>query len=154
MNCPVCNDPDSKVLDTRTSGEGIRRRRQCLACGERFTTMERIERRMPLVVKKDGSREPFDRDKVLGGLRLACRKRPVAALQIEAAVDRVEAEISARAGAELPAREIGDAVLRELRGLDHVAYVRFASVYLEVGTPSDFLALLAPLVRDGAEGEE
>jgi len=147
MHCPNCQHENTKVLDSRTSGDGIRRRRQCHACENRFTTHERIERKVPLVVKKDGSREPFDRDKVVAGLRLACRKRPVAAGDIEAAAARVEAVAHGHPGGEIVVDRIGRAVLQELQALDAVAYVRFASVYLEVDSPSEFLDLLRPLVE-------
>lgn len=145
--CPLCHEVDSKVLDTRSSGAGIRRRRQCLRCAHRFTTFERLERRLPLVVKKDGSRQPFDRDKVMAGLELACRKRPVSAAQLEEAVVGIERELSGN-GAEVSSEDIGRQVMRALRDLDPIAYVRFASVYMELDSPEDFLALVQPLVDE------
>jgi transcriptional repressor NrdR len=153
VNCTACHHPDTRVLETRSSGDGTRRRRQCLACGQRFTTFERVEQRAVLVVKKDGTREPFDRDKLVTGLRLACRKRPVSAAQLDAAADRVEQEILASAVAEVAAGEIGRLVLEELKALDLVAYLRFASVYREVSSPAELLALLQPLLTSPpAEG--
>ncbi len=149
MLCPVCGADDSRVVDTRASGEGIRRRRVCPRCEHRFTTFERIELRLPLVVKSDGKREPFQREKVLQGLSLACRKRPVGAEALEEAASRVEQAVMT-AGAEIPSADIGRLVLDELKGLDKVAFVRFASVYLDVQSPAGFLDLLAPLVE--AEG--
>lgn len=143
MTCPICGSDDCKVVDTRASGDGIRRRRACQACGHRFTTFERIELRLPLVVKTDGKREPFVRDKVLLGLRLACRKRPVPADALEEAATRVEQSVMT-AGVEVSSADIGRRVMDELRGLDKVAYLRFASVYLDVQTPSEFLGLLEP----------
>jgi transcriptional repressor NrdR len=143
--CPQCQYAESKVLETRTSGEGIRRRRQCLRCGCRFTTHERIEKKIPLVIKRDGSREPFDRDKILRGLQVACRKRAITAAQLEDATDRIEQRVESFG--ELQASEIGRIVLDELRPLDLVGYLRFASVYQEVQSPSDFLQLLQPWIK-------
>ena len=144
MKCLQCQNPDSKVIETRSVGVGIRRRRQCLGCGFRFTTYERIERKIPLVVKKDGSREPFERIKVLQGLQLACRKRAISGQDLEDAADRIENALLASGGNELDAGDIGRQVLAELRSLDLVGYLRFASVYQDVQTPSDFLLLLKP----------
>ena len=152
MNCPVCGHEDTKVVDSRAAGDGIRRRRACQACGYRFSTVERVEMRLPLVVKNDGRREPFSRDKVLAGLRLACRKRPVPAEALDQAATRVEQSVMT-AGAEVQSEDIGHQVMEELKGLDKVAYLRFASVYLDVQTPSDFQALLEPWLRPVAEEE-
>lgn len=158
MKCPQCQNPDSKVIETRSAGVGIRRRRQCLGCGLRFTTYERIERKSPLVVKKDGSREPFDRLKVLQGLQIACRKRAITAQQLEDAADRIEHALQSSGGNELSTEDIGRQVLAELRKLDLVGYLRFASVYQEVQSPSDFLLLLQPWIDAEAssrkQGEE
>jgi len=141
--CPVCSGDDCRVVDTRASGDGIRRRRACQGCGHRFTTFERIELRLPLVVKTDGKREPFVRDKVMMGLRLACRKRPVSAEVLEEAAARVEQAVMT-AGAEVSSASIGHRVMDELKGLDMVAYLRFASVYLDVQSPGEFQGLLQP----------
>jgi transcriptional repressor NrdR len=113
----------------------------------RFTTFERTEYRLPMVVKKDGRREPFDRDKLLDGLRLACRKRPISEESIDAAVARVERALSRRVEREVTTSEIGSLALEELRSLDTVAYIRFASVYQAMGSPEDFLAILRPLLE-------
>ncbi len=146
MRCPNCEHPKSDVIETRASGDGNRRRRQCQSCSHRFTTHERIDRRLPLVIKKNGSREPFDRDKIHSGLRVACRKRPVSARHIEEAAARVEAASLALGGSEIPSAEVGRIVLAELEGLDLVGYLRFASVYQEIQSAEDFLKLLAPWV--------
>lgn len=145
MNCTSCGHTDSKVLETRAASNGgaIRRRRECRSCGYRFTTMERVELRLPLVVKKEGAREPFDPDKVRAGVKVACRKRPVTADQVEAVVDGVVANFAGGVG-EVSAEDIGVAVLEALRPVDLVAYVRFASVYREVQSPADFVDILRP----------
>jgi len=132
MRCPFCNEEDrTRVVDSRPSASGheIRRRRVCDACGKRFTTVERWERRPVQVVKKDGRREPFDREKIARGVRTACEKRPVSEAEIESLVDEVEVEVREAGEGELPSRLVGDAVMRRLRALDEVAFVRFASVY-------------------------
>jgi len=143
VNCTSCGHTDSKVLETRAASNGgaIRRRRECRSCGYRFTTMERVELRLPLVVKKEGAREPFDPDKVRAGVKVACRKRPVTADQVEAVVDGVVANFAGGVG-EVSAEDIGVAVLEALRPVDLVAYVRFASVYREVQSPADFVDIL------------
>lgn len=129
MKCPFCAAVDSKVVDSRDTESGIRRRRECLACGKRFTTYERIEA-MPLyVVKKDGRREEFNRSKLLSGLIMASKKRDIAPERLEKLVDDVENDLRSRNLAEVPAREIGEAAMERLRDIDEIAYVRFASVY-------------------------
>lgn len=140
MNCPYCQNPDTKVLDSRAGADSVRRRRACVACGQRFTTYERLERTLPWVVKKDGSREPFSSEKVLHGVRLACRKRPLSAEVQLGVVRRVEAALEGEA--EVASREVGHVVLRELRGIDQVAWLRFASVYQEFENAEDFLAAI------------
>ena len=148
MNCARCGHTDSKVLETRTAldGTAIRRRRQCRSCGYRFTTMERVELRLPLVVKKEGEREPFDPNKVRAGVQVACRKRPVTAAQVDAVVESVVAGFAGGVS-EVHAEDIGAAVLEALRPVDLVAYVRFASVYQEVQSPADFVDILRPWLR-------
>lgn len=131
------------MVETRSTGEGIRRRRECLACGVRFSTQERIERKIPLIIKKSGSREPFDRDKVLRGLHIACRKRAVTAEQLDQAVERIEQQVVGFRS-EVSSVDVGRLVLEELRELDLVGYLRFASVYQEVQSPDDFIKLLQP----------
>ncbi len=147
MQCPACQHLESKVVDSREAHESVRRRRECLGCGQRFTTFERIDYRLPQVMKKDGRRQPFSPEKLLAGLRLACRKRPVGEEQLHEVVTRVERALSRRADREVPTGEIGELALAELRQLDHVAYLRFASVYHAVRSPEDFLGVLAPLLE-------
>ena len=131
MKCPYCHSTKTRVLDTREDSAGnIRRRRKCLACGKRFTTLERPVITTPLVIKRDGRRESFDREKILSGLRIACARRPIAADELERLVDRVEYTIRQRGRTEVKSKVIGDAVLDELRELDEVAYIRYAIVYL------------------------
>ena len=129
------------MVDSRSSGDGIRRRRVCDGCGRRFTTHERVEVRLPAVVKKDGTRELYSRDKVLAGLHLACRKRPISAEDIETACDAIERWAFEQPDAEIASEDVGRQVLEALRGLDKVAYLRFASVYLELETVDAFLDL-------------
>ncbi len=131
MRCPYCQHPDSDVIDTRKlhNGETIRRRRKCEACGRRFTTYERVETVSITVVKKNGEREPYDREKVMRGVRTACYRRPVPAQALEALANDIEAELMALDEPEVPSSLIGDMVMRRLRAIDDVAYIRFASVY-------------------------
>jgi transcriptional repressor NrdR len=147
VQCPVCQHEESKVVDSREARDSVRRRRECLSCSNRFTTFERIEHRLPVIVKRDGRKQPFSPDKLLAGLRLACRKRPVTEDQLHEVVARVERELARRADREVPTSEVGSLALEELRALDHVAYLRFASVYHAVGSPDDFLAVLRPLLE-------
>lgn len=132
MRCPFCQAIEDKVVDTRPSDneQVIRRRRECNSCDRRFTTYERVEEVLPLLVKKDGRREPFDRAKLLAGLKKACQKRPVAIEALEAKVDEIERKLVELGEKEVPSSKIGDAALAGLRELDDVAYLRFASVYL------------------------
>ena len=129
MKCPFCGHTDTKVTDSRESDDGIRRRRECLGCGRRFTTYERVQAAPLMVIKKDGRREEFDREKVLAGIRRSCAKLPVPAADIVAIVDDIEAALHAQGSAEVPSSEVGDMVMERLRELNHVAYVRFASHY-------------------------
>ncbi len=149
MRCPFCGDPASRVIDSRASEASIRRRRECEACGRRFTTQERVEVRLPMVVKKDGRREPFDREKIRLGFRLACRKRPVTADRIEQAVDGVERAVLETGEREIDSIEVGRLVLAALEDMDPVAWLRFASVYQELESPE----ALVELVR-GMTGKE
>lgn len=148
MKCPSCGDPDSKVLDSRMSKEmdTIRRRRECNKCGKRFSTAERIEEGLPLVVKKDGRREVFDRDKILGGLKKACEKRPIGYANLEKVVSRIEHSILEKGEREMKASEIGEMVMDELKNLDEVAYVRFASVYRQFRDINEFMTELKELL--------
>jgi len=131
MNCPYCGHSDSKVIDSRDVNEGIRRRRQCLQCKSRFTTYERIQPASLFVIKKDERREEFDREKVLTGIRKACEKRPLPDGTVEKLTDEIEAELYQMGRTEIPSAVIGDMVLGRLKRLDHIAYIRFASVYRE-----------------------
>ena len=131
MNCPYCGSQDSKVIDSRDVDDGIRRRRQCLRCESRFTTYERIQTVSIFVIKKDNRRELFDRQKVLNGLRRACEKRPLSADTVDSLANEIEAELYSYGKAEVNSRTIGDIVMRRLKELDHIAYIRFASVYRE-----------------------
>ncbi|TNE92029.1 MAG: transcriptional repressor NrdR [Deltaproteobacteria bacterium] len=145
MRCPACQHEDSKVVDSRTSGDSIRRRRECLACNERFTTHERVEAPTLWVLKKDGRKEPFSAEKVLAGLALACRKRPVTAQAMDEAVKSVHTMLQDRRGTEVPAAAVGEAVMEVLRGVDEVAYIRFASVYREFESADQFIETIQPL---------
>lgn len=131
MDCPYCGDTESKVIDSRSVGDGIRRRRQCLGCATRFTTYERLQSRNLFVIKKDARREEFNRDKLLGGIRKACEKRPLPTGTIDKLVDNIETELYRLGKAEIPSSAIGDMVIERLEELDHIAYIRFASVYRE-----------------------
>ena len=140
MRCPFCNHDDTQVVDTRSNAETniIRRRRRCAVCDKRFTTYERVELRMPRLIKKDGSRTDYDRDKILSSMRLALRKRPVATDEVDDAVDRIEERLRALGEREIRTSRVGDLVMRELARLDKIAYIRFASVYRSFETPDDF----------------
>lgn len=131
MNCPFCGYFDSKVIDSRDVNDGIRRRRQCLHCDARFTTYERMERASLFVLKKDGRREEFDREKLLTGIRKACDKRPLTSDAIDKLVDEIETELYQLGSPEVPSTKIGDLVMLKLKTTDHIAYIRFASVYRE-----------------------
>lgn len=147
MRCPKCTFTDDKVIDSRTSREGatIRRRRECLHCGHRFTTYEEIEHEGLMVAKRDGRREEFSRDKLLSGVRKACQKRPVSPQTIEALVERIMNELADQYVAEIPCTAIGERVMAELRELDEVAYVRFASVYRRFQEATDFVQAVRKL---------
>ncbi len=149
MKCPFCGHPEDKVIDSRAGGtsEVIRRRRECEACQKRFTTYERIEDTLPTVVKKDGRREPFDRQKLVRGLKVALNKRPVSVDQIESVTDAIEHKLQEPDLREVSSAELGERVMRELRELDQVAYVRFASVYRSFRDIDEFLEELGKLVK-------
>ncbi|MEE2729744.1 transcriptional regulator NrdR [Ketobacter sp.] len=151
MHCPFCNADDTKVIDSRLVAEGnqVRRRRECLACNERFTTYESAELLMPKVVKSDGTREPFDENKLRSGIQRALEKRPVAVEQVEAAVTKICHKLRATGERELPSRVIGEEVMEALRELDQVAYVRFASVYRDFQDISQFSDEIARLQKNG-----
>jgi transcriptional repressor NrdR len=149
VRCPFCASPDSKVTDSRTVDDAIRRRRECLRCGARFSTFERIEVPSVLVVKKDGRREEFSRDKILAGVRRACEKRPLVASDVAALVTRVQNAVVALGQSEIDSALIGELVMRELRELDQIAYVRFASVYRQFTDIDTLRQALDELERSG-----
>jgi transcriptional repressor NrdR len=153
MKCPYCGHLEDKVVDSRESKEGevIRRRRECLGCSKRFTSYERIDQIPHMVVKKDGRREPFDREKVLAGLRRACEKRPVSTKTLESIVDRVEAMVQESPDREVPTGAIGEFLMERLRELDRVAFVRFASVYRDFKDVDQFMATLKGLLETTRE---
>jgi transcriptional repressor NrdR len=153
MKCPFCAHGENKVIDSRISKDGnaIRRRRECIGCGKRFTTYEFVEEVLPMVVKKDGRREPFDRTKIRSGIKKACEKRPISTDVIETLVDNVERACQEFQGKEIPSTAIGETVMRELQTLDGVAYVRFASVYRQFRDVSDFLDELKDLLHPKKE---
>lgn len=148
MRCPYCAHLEDKVVDSRETkdGDSIRRRRECLACARRFTSYERIDEIPYMVVKKDGKRESFDRVKVMAGLLRACEKRPISTAQLESIVDEAERNVQDSLDRELSTNEIGKVIMRRLKAIDKVAYVRFASVYLEFEDVSAFMTELKDLV--------
>ncbi|MEI6241750.1 MAG: transcriptional regulator NrdR [Planctomycetia bacterium] len=148
MRCPFCRADNDRVIDSRAGDDGssIRRRRECVACRRRFTTYERVERQLLSVVKKAGEREPFDRDKIKRGLAKACWKRPVSEDDIERVVAALEAELYGTYETEVPSRVLGERLMELLRGLDQVAFVRFASVYREFQDVRDFVEELEPIL--------
>ena len=150
MKCPFCHETDNRVIDSRLSKDSnmIRRRRECNRCSRRFTTYERVEEMIPLVVKKDGRRENYDRTKIINGLKRACEKRPVSIDTIEAIADRIERTLSEGGEKEIPASVIGEALMRELHDIDQVAYVRFASVYRSFKDIGEFMAELEDLIKE------
>jgi transcriptional repressor NrdR len=155
MKCPFCSHIENKVIDSRISkdGDAIRRRRECLGCDKRFTTYEFVEEVLPMVVKKDGRREPFDRTKIRAGIKKACQKRPISTDTIETVVDNVERSCQEFQDKEIPSSAIGEKIMRELQTLDGVAYVRFASVYREFRDVSDFVEELKDFLRTRKTGK-
>jgi transcriptional repressor NrdR len=155
VRCPFCAHSESKVIDSRVSAQGdvIRRRRECEACERRFTSRERVEDVLPVVVKKDGVREPFDREKVLRGVRLACNKRAVAEARVASFIDELERELIEGEAKEVDSKEIGERVMRLLREVDEVAYVRFASVYRSFRDIEEFRSELEKMARTRPPGD-
>jgi len=151
MKCPFCRADNDRVIDSRSSQEGlaIRRRRECLHCGRRFTTYERPEETTIKVIKKDGSRVPFEREKVKRGLERACWKRPINGRQIEATTTAIENDVYGKYDTEVESRELGELVMQHLRDLDAVAFVRFASVYRQFNDAYDFFEELRPMLEEG-----
>lgn len=144
MRCPRCGHEEDRVIDSRAvrDGKGVRRRRQCEDCGHRFTTYEYVDAVALLIVKRDGRREPYQRDKVREGIRRACQKRPFSISDIDALIDRVEARLHRQAGEEVSTKQLGQFVMEELRQLDPVAYVRFASVYRRFESVNEFIEIV------------
>ena len=149
MKCPKCKAMDSKVVDSRASQDGdvIRRRRECEQCGTRFTTYERVERVPMKVIKKDGSIQDFDREKVMHGILTACEKRPIKLAEVEQVVDAIESQLEENYKREIETREIGELVMQHLQDMDEVAYIRFASVYRQFKDTSHFIAELQNLLK-------
>lgn len=150
MKCPFCHQTENRVIDSRLSKDSnmIRRRRECERCNRRFTTYERVEEMMPLVIKKDGRREAYDRLKIINGLKRACEKRPVSINTIEAITDRIERTIQERGEKEIASSVIGETLMRELHDTDPVAYVRFASVYRSFKDINEFMVELEELLKE------
>ncbi len=151
MKCPFCSNAENKVIDSRISkdGKAIRRRRECLGCARRFTTYEFVEDILPMVVKKDGRREAFDRMKIRNGVMKACEKRPISMEAMEKIVENVEQACQEFQGEEIPSAVVGEKVMNELKALDGVAYVRFASVYRQFRDASEFMSELKDLLSKG-----
>ena len=152
MRCPFCEEPDTKVIDSRPTEEGhaIRRRRECIVCGKRFTTYEKVEEILFMVVKRDGRRESFDRNKILNGIIRACEKRPVSLEQMENVVSDIERTLNNMMEKEISSSFIGEVVMEKLKDLDEVAYVRFASVYRQFKDVNTFIAEIEKLLGSGA----
>ena len=150
MRCPYCSFIESKVIDSRPTDENssIRRRRECLKCGKRFTTYEKLESISLVVVKKDDSRQPFNRNKVLKGIMTACEKRPISIMQMERVADDIESELAQKMEREVKSTRIGEMVMEKLRDLDEVAYVRFASVYKQFDDLGTFMEELQGLINE------
>ncbi len=150
MKCPFCHELENRVIDSRLSKDSgmVRRRRECSVCNRRFTTYERVEETTPMVVKKDGRRENYDRLKVVNGLKRACEKRPVSVDTIDAIADRIERGLQERGEKEIPSSVIGESTMRELHDIDQVAYVRFASVYRSFKDIGEFMVELEELLKE------
>jgi transcriptional repressor NrdR len=156
MRCPYCTDLENKVIDSRLSKDGrtIRRRRECLKCERRFTTYEKLEEVLPMIVKKDGRREPFNRGKIIEGIKKACQKRPVSVTKIEEFVDSVEFHFQELGKKEVDSTEIGEMVINSLKEWDEVAYVRFASVYRQFRDINEFMNELEGILKARKETGE
>ena len=156
MKCPYCGDSSDKVVDSRESRDSlsIRRRRECQECGRRFTTQERIEEMLPMIVKKDGRREPYRREKVVAGIQRACEKRPVSVEDIEAIADELERALIELGEKEVPSSTVGEILIDKLRDTDDVAYVRFASVYRSFKDVDEFMRELQEVIRQKQDGSE
>ncbi|MHC4940589.1 MAG: transcriptional regulator NrdR [Planctomycetota bacterium] len=156
MKCPFCKADNNKVIDSRASADGfaIRRRRECIACGRRYTTYERIEESPIRVVKKDGAREPFERRKILSGLIKACEKRPVSFDVLDEITSRIEHQVTEQFDREVPSKFIGRLVMRELKKIDQVAYVRYASVYRDFKDVTEFMDEIRPMLKPASKSKK
>jgi transcriptional repressor NrdR len=154
VRCPYCTEIDNKVIDSRLSKDGrtIRRRRECLGCSRRFTTYEKLEEVLPMVIKKDGRREPFSREKIISGIRKACQKRPVSVPRMEEFVDQLEVYFQEQGRKEIDSKEIGEKVITNLKDWDEVAYVRFASVYRQFRDINEFMSELEGILKARKDG--
>ncbi|MDT4291763.1 transcriptional regulator NrdR [Methylomonas sp. MO1] len=152
MRCPFCSAQDTRVIDTRLADDGdqVKRRRECVACKERFTTFEVVELTLPRIIKRNGARQSFDEAKLRSGMQRALEKRPVQVDAVEAALSRIKKALTAKGEREIPARELGELVMQELQTLDHVAFVRFASVYRSFQDVSEFTAMIENLQKHDA----
>jgi len=149
MKCPFCNTPDTKVIDSRPADDNasIRRRRQCIKCNKRFTTYEKLETMPLMVIKKDNTREPYDRSKIESGIIRSCHKRPVSSADVEIIVNEIENNVFSREEREIPTTVIGEMVMEKLKDLDEVAYVRFASVYREFKDVNTFMSEIESMLK-------
>ena len=156
MKCPYCTETDNKVIDSRLSKDGrtIRRRRECLDCGRRFTTYERLEEILPMVIKKDGRREPFNREKIIQGIKQSCQKRPVSITKIEEFVDSLEVYFQELGKKEVESTDVGERVINNLKEWDEVAYVRFASVYRQFKDINEFMTELEDILKSRREKKD
>lgn len=156
MKCPYCTEIDNKVIDSRLSKDGrsIRRRRECVACGRRFTTYEKLEELLPMVIKKDNRREPFSREKITSGIKKACQKRPISITKIDEFVDSLELYFQEVGRKEIESEEVGERVINKLKDWDEVAYVRFASVYRQFKDIDEFMAELEGILKARREGKD
>lgn len=154
MRCPKCGSGETRVVDSREAADSVRRRRRCESCGNKFTTYERIESTRPLVVKRDGTREEWNRAKLLAGVRLACTKRPISSARIEELIDDIETQLTTTGRQEIPSNEIGAGVMHRLRALDEVAYIRFASVYLRFRDVEGFVEEVEKIKRPPRPSDE
>jgi transcriptional repressor NrdR len=156
MKCPYCTEIDNKVIDSRLSKDGraIRRRRECVACGRRFTTYEKLEETLPMVVKKDSRREPFSREKIISGIKMACQKRPISITKIDEFVESLELYFQEVGRKEIDSKEVGERVINKLKEWDEVAYVRFASVYRQFKDINEFMAELEGILKSRKEGKD
>ncbi len=156
MKCPYCGFEENRVIDSRTSKDGlsVRRRRECIECGRRFTTYEYIEKVPVFIIKRDGRREPYSREKIIEGIRIACKKRPISSSQIEEMVNKVERFIFSKDSGEIESNEIGNYIMEVLRKVDEISYIRFASVYRQFKDMAEFMDELNKLINNGRKHDK